>query len=226
VRERPKGTVRERPKGTVRERQREATRQALLDAAADAFAELSYADVTIDDITMRAGTARGTFYLYFSKGKILAELVDNAFFGALGEPSSSLLSDDLRSAAPYTVDSLATWIGRYVATWQRNLPLARAWMDGEGTDPEVRGITERRVNRAVGMLSSILAEEQTRAGRVVDWPLLRARALVMDLQMQYFCVHAVVRGFEVDLDAGITAIAEQWWETIHRGGEPAGTPGR
>ena len=205
-----------RPRGTVRERQREATRQSLLDAAAEAFSELSYAEVTVDEITARAGTARGTFYLYFSKGKVLAELIENAFFGVLGAPSSEVLSDDLLVAAPYTVDSLAEWIGKYVTTWRRNLPLARAWMEGEGSDPEVQAITDRRVRRAVAMLSSILAEEQARAGNAVDEPLLRARALTMDLQMQYFCVHVVVRGFDVDLDTGIRAVAEQWYDTIHR----------
>ena len=48
------------------ERQRSLTREALLAGAAEAFAESGYSDVTIDHIAARAGTSRGTFYLYFS----------------------------------------------------------------------------------------------------------------------------------------------------------------
>jgi AcrR family transcriptional regulator len=200
---------------TIRERQRAMTRQALLDGAAEAFAEHGYNDVTIDDIASRAGTSRGTFYLYFSKGKVLAELIENAFMAAIGSSSDSGLFADLHEAAPYTVDSVAAWLRGYVAVWHEQKPLVRAWMEGDATDPEIERMTRGRVRRAVSVLTAVLAEQAQQSGSHVDEALLRARATLMDLQLQYFCFIVVVRGLEVDLDLGLRALAEQWCSAIH-----------
>ena len=54
------------------------TRKALIEAASALFSEKSYEDVYIEEITSRAGTAKGTFYLYFeSKAHIILELFKN-----------------------------------------------------------------------------------------------------------------------------------------------------
>jgi AcrR family transcriptional regulator len=51
------------------------TKKALINAAATLFAEKSYDDVSIEEITNRAGKAKGTFYVYFeNKGDIILEL--------------------------------------------------------------------------------------------------------------------------------------------------------
>lgn len=201
---------------SIRERQREMTREALLEGAAEAFAEHGYTDLTIDDIASRAGTSRGTFYLYFSKGKVLAELIERAFLAEIGSSSSSGLFADLHEAAPYTVDSLAEWLQRYVAVWQRNKPLVRAWMEGDATDPEVEEMTRSRVRRAISVLTEVLAEQAQLRGQEIDEAILRARAAVMDLELQYFCFIVVVRELEVDPELGLRALAEQWHSAIHR----------
>lgn len=52
------------------------TRQLLLDAARAAFADRGYRATTVADIVARAGTARGTFYLYFrNKEEVFHELM-------------------------------------------------------------------------------------------------------------------------------------------------------
>lgn len=200
---------------TLRQRQREMTREALLSGAAEAFTERGYNDVTIDDIASRAGTSRGTFYLYFSKGQVLAELISNAFLAETGSSASSGLFTDLHGAAPYTVDSLTGWLSDYVAVWQRHRPLVRAWMEGDATDPEVEKMTRRRMQRAIAVITAVLVEQAERHGRTVDRPLLEARAALMDLQLQYFCFIVVVRGLEVDPGLGLRALAEQWHSAIH-----------
>jgi AcrR family transcriptional regulator len=57
---------------------REQRRLEILQCARDAFAELGYQAVTVDDIGARARIARGTFYLYFDdKRAVLDALVDD-----------------------------------------------------------------------------------------------------------------------------------------------------
>lgn len=201
---------------SLRERQREMTREALLKGAAEAFAEHGYNDVTIDDIASRAGTSRGTFYLHFSKGQVLAELIQRAFFASLGSSSESGLFADLHAAAPYTVESVSEWLEGYIAVWQRNKFLVRAWMEGDATDPEVEKMTRWRVERAVSVLSTVLAEQRGENADPVDEELLRARATLMDLQLQSFCFNVVVRGLKVDYKLGLRALAEQWCDAIKR----------
>jgi AcrR family transcriptional regulator len=214
VKARAAQTRAERP--SLRERQREMTREALLQGAAEAFAEHGYNDVTIDDIASRAGTSRGTFYLHFSKGEILAELIQRAFFASIGSSSESGLFADLHAARPYTVESVSAWLEGYIAVWQRNKLLVRAWMEGDATDPEVEKMTRWRVERAVSVLSTVLTEQRADDAEPADEELLRARATLMDLLLQSFCFNVVVRGLRVDYELGLRALAEQWVDAIHR----------
>lgn len=201
---------------SLRDRQREMTREALLKGASEAFSEHGYSDVTIDDIASRAGTSRGTFYLHFTKGQVLAELIQRAFFAELGSSSESGLFADLRAAAPYTVESLSEWLEGYIAVWQRHKLLVRAWMEGDATDPEVEKMTRWRVERAVEVLSDVLSEQRPDDAAPADEKLLRARATLMDLQLQSFCFNVVVRGLRVDYELGLRALAEQWCDAINR----------
>ena len=51
-------------------------RAQLVAAARDVFADKGYHEATVDDITRKAGVAKGTFYLYFSeKREVYYELV-------------------------------------------------------------------------------------------------------------------------------------------------------
>ncbi|MCZ4519489.1 TetR/AcrR family transcriptional regulator [Rhodococcus ruber] len=205
---------RDRKRPNIRERQRNLTREALLSGAAEAFAESGYNAVTIEDIALRAGTSRGTFYLYFTKGQILAELILRVFSEEIGGTSETALLPDLKLAEPYDVDSLMKWLREYVETWERNSSLVRAWMEGEVSDPEVQELTKMRVARAVELWSEILlARRKTR--RKADKESARAHAVLLDLQLQYFCFYVVVRRLDTTVEAGLRALAEQWHAVIH-----------
>ena len=50
------------------------TKNALFAAAIELFKEKGYHNVTVDEIAKRAGTAKGTFYIYFeNKSKVIVE---------------------------------------------------------------------------------------------------------------------------------------------------------
>lgn len=203
-----------RPRANLRERQREMTREALLEGAKEAFAVAGYSDVTIDDIAQRAGTSRGTFYLYFTKGKILAELIERAFTKSIGGSLRTALLPDIKSAEPFDVDSLHRWIRSYVDTWHKNKPLVRAWMEGDAFDPEIQAITQRRINRAVDLITEVLIAHHDTSQKV-DVEEVRARAVLLDLQLQYFCWYLVVRDIKIDREAGLRTLALQWHAAIH-----------
>jgi AcrR family transcriptional regulator len=206
--------VPKRTRANLRERQREMTRELLLEGAQEAFAAAGYNDVTIDDIAQRAGTSRGTFYLYFTKGQILAELIERAFTKSIGGTQRTALFPDIKSAEPFDVDSLYQWIRSYVNTWEKHKPLVRAWMEGDAFDPEIQAITQRRINRAVDLITEVLIEHHDKS-REFDVEEVRARAVLLDLQLQYFCWYLVVRDIKIDRDAGLRTLALQWHAVIH-----------
>lgn len=66
-----------RHKTSERQNIRQETRQALLEAAAEAFAQDGYAKANINQISMAAGFAKGTIYNYFpSKRALMLSLID------------------------------------------------------------------------------------------------------------------------------------------------------
>lgn len=206
------GTKRDRSQ-SLRNRQKELTRQALLDGARSAFEERGYSDVTIDDITARAGASRATFYLHFTKGEVLSELLRDAFGPHLNdnEHAGHALADlNFSSRA-----GVRTWIARFVETWRTNRLLGRAWMEGDINDPEIRQRTDIRISRAVEALTEIIMAARRAKGRPAVRKDCRARAALMDLQLQYFCYHVLVRGLDVDLKAGINAMTDQWMAAIY-----------
>ena len=61
-------------KMTSRQEKALHTKNALFTAAIDLFKEKGYQNVTVDEIAKRAGTAKGTFYIYFlNKSKVILE---------------------------------------------------------------------------------------------------------------------------------------------------------
>ena len=62
------------------EEQREARRQAILGAAAAMLAEMPVADVTLNELSRRAGLAKSNVLRYFeSREAVLLELLDSAW---------------------------------------------------------------------------------------------------------------------------------------------------
>jgi len=198
------GTLDAGNKPNLRDRQRALTRQALLEGARAAFEERGYGAVTIEDITTRAGASRGTFYLHFTKAEVLRELLQGAFDPAHTDVAS-LTNADLGSVA-----AVRHWLESYVVVWQTSRLLGRAWMEGDATDPDLGAMTDRRIARTV----AALAERIMARSPAVSPAEARARAALMDLQLNYFCYHVVGRGLDIEIPAGLDAMAGQWWHGL------------
>jgi AcrR family transcriptional regulator len=99
---------------TLRQRQAQETRELLLDAARRVFAAKGYAEATIDDVALAAGTSKGAVYHHFAtKEELFKQLVGR---------------DDLReflqleqavqqaSSLPQVLDAIVgAWLGHYRA---------------------------------------------------------------------------------------------------------------
>ncbi len=73
---------------------REQRRAQILSVATEVFAEKGYHDARIDDIVVRAGIARGTFYLYFEDKRAIFEHIVDSFLQRLDDAIRVIELDD------------------------------------------------------------------------------------------------------------------------------------
>lgn len=118
------------PRKTKTERRRE-----LLDAARDVFVEKGFAAASVDDIVLRAGVARGTFYLYFQDKRAVFEALVDEFLSRI---SACVKSIDLSPGAAPPVEQLRANVRRVVALSLGEPTIVKlALFDATGLDPEL-----------------------------------------------------------------------------------------
>jgi AcrR family transcriptional regulator len=115
--------------------QRRTRRDQILRAAERVFAERGYHNASIADVIDAAGTARGTFYLYFdSKQKIFGELLDELF----GKLATCVRPVDLSPGASSPLDQLRENVSCAMTVVGENLDLTRMlFRTSQGIDPEI-----------------------------------------------------------------------------------------
>lgn len=73
---------------TRRERKKEETRRRIFEAALALFHEQGFEATTIDDITVRADVAKGTFFNYFPRKESIIEFLAEEWIGDAEEKAS------------------------------------------------------------------------------------------------------------------------------------------
>lgn len=77
----------------IREKKAIATRKAILDATTELVNEKGYEHVSVEDITKRAGIAKGTFYNYFKQKDDVITEFSNSHFAGLNQEIGDIVAD-------------------------------------------------------------------------------------------------------------------------------------
>lgn len=118
---------------TKREAQAAATRTHLLEAARRVFAEAGYAGATVASITREAGTAHGTFYLYFrNKDEAFMEVVEAVML----ELHDEVLAIDVVDGADLRA-IVEVALRRFFAGFAANEGIWRSLLQGALNSPEL-----------------------------------------------------------------------------------------
>ena len=147
-------TKRDRPyKSPLRQRQADATRQRILQATGQLLAERGYEGTTIDAIAAAALVSAATVYAAFgAKAKILAELLNQATFGA---PYAALVERALAETAPRPRLAYAAAIARQIFDAER--PELDLWAGAGVVGPDLAAIIEARETRRYESQHSVIA---------------------------------------------------------------------
>ncbi len=124
-----------RERRSVREEHRLLTRQRIIDSALEVFEQKGYAASTIEDVVVRAGVARGTFYLHF-KNKL--GIVQAAIAEEL--PAVMALYQDLdhlvTSGRGRTRANMRAWMTRAIDWFESNRTIATVWQELPSSEPD------------------------------------------------------------------------------------------
>jgi AcrR family transcriptional regulator len=171
--------VRRRGRPRAAERSAAETRSELLDGAAKVFAERGYRAATVDDIVVRAGLSKGTFYWHFdSKEELFAALLEER----IDRPARDLM-EVTRSApaegetAPVVSHGLATLFRE-----QRELILLlQEYWSAAVRDERLKARYLERERELRGALAQALAARHARTGVPLTMPAEALAAAFMAL---------------------------------------------
>lgn len=142
------------------EEQREARRRAILDAAAAMLAEMPVAEVTLNELSRRAGLAKSNLLRYFeSREAVLLELLDSAWQDWLVQLEKDL-ADAVDIAAPLTdrADQLAATVAASLASRPMlcDLISAQAAVLERNVSPEVAAQYKRASMTGIAALGGLM----------------------------------------------------------------------
>ena len=185
-------------------REREQRRAQILAVATEVFAEKGYHDARIDDIVVRAGIARGTFYLYFTDKRAIFEELVGGFLARLNDAIERIeLADD----APRHMNELMANLRRVFALFAANPEMARILLSAAvGLDADF----DRRLLAFYDEIHAMLtrALEQGEAAGLVRPGNARLRAYCITGLVKECLYQAVLRRADTDPDALVETLLD------------------
>jgi len=190
--------------------QGERTRAKLLEAARVVFRERGYAAARVDDITQRAGTSHGAFYLYFANKQGILEALAAETAADMYRLADRL---DAISTGDDGFEQLRDWVGSFVDEYERHAPIVNAWIAADTEDDSRFDELGREVLAQFAGKIARSIERAVEAGvRHPVHPGTAAVALVAMLER--VCYFWIVRGGGFQRDVLVETLTAIWYEAI------------
>jgi AcrR family transcriptional regulator len=153
------------PRGRKRELRGDLRQRRLIDALVEELESgKSFAALSINDLTRRAGLSRPGFYFYFqSKEEVLLAALSEGR-EQLFEVARSL--EDARGRKP--LDLVKETLGRAIRIRRQHQPLQRAFAEAAATHPEIWAFLEDTVEAMVGPLSALVVRLRAERKRPIS----------------------------------------------------------
>ncbi len=190
--------------------QGERTRAKLLAAARAVFRERGYAAARVDDVTQKAGTSHGAFYLYFANKEDVLE----ALAGETAEDMYALADDlGIIEDDDKAFDQLREWIVRFVDAYEHHAPVVNAWITADSVDSRFDQLGREVLAQFSKRIASTIERAVAAGVRHPVEPSIAAVALVAMLErVCYFWMVRAGTGFK--RDETIDTLATIWYEAI------------
>jgi AcrR family transcriptional regulator len=187
------------------------TRAALVDAAAEVFAETPFADTRIADIAARAHVANGTFYTYFdSKEEIFREVAAGVLRQMLAAPRRD--PDNVERDPIRDVEHASR---AYFQVVVDNAMVARSIEQVGPTDPQIASTRHSTVVGAIKRADRWIRRLQTQGvcDDIDSWSIAVALQ-TMTNRVAYDHLLPQAGQVDVDVDAMARAVSRIWARTV------------
>ena len=151
---------------TLQERKQQLVRTAIWDAATDLFYEKGYNETTIDDIAVRAGVSRRSFFRYFSSKRDLMAYGVTGFAMYLTEAIEACPAD---SSLPEIVRRIVFAVAQRCASHPRTrkiMQIAAKYPDAREAQHARSAELQRRVEAAFAQRCRLSCEKDLTPGIV------------------------------------------------------------
>lgn len=190
--------------------QGERTRKKLMDAARAVFRERGYAAARVDDITQRAGTSHGAFYLYFSNKQDVLEAVAVETAEQMYALADRLTGVEMGEQG---YQQLRSWVEQFVDTYEHHAPVVNAWIAADSEHESRFGKLGTEVlAQFSGKIAQTIEQAVASGQRHPVDPGIAAVALVAMLER--LCYFWVVRGAPFERATVVETLTAIWYEAI------------
>ncbi len=195
---------------TKRQLQAAETRERMLAAAAEVFAGLGYRGATVGAITDAAGTAHGTFYLYFRNK-------DDAFTQVVEAVTAQILTRPEVGRDASRRERIEIMVRNYVGVLAANPGLYRALLEGMLQSPTIEAVwlamRETFVNRIVAGIDRVVERGEMSA---LPDSQQAARALVSMCEWHAFVALGLGHRLPAtdEVDQAIDTVTDLWSRAI------------
>lgn len=190
---------RRRRPGELQRQQKEETRQKLLSSARAVFAVNGYNTTSVDMIVDEAEVSRTSFYRHFDDKYAVAQALFSELIPEVQRRWRALLA----VPAP-TLADVVGWVTAYVELLEENRVLI-------GVLREVDAIEVRAQQRVLDYHNDLLAVMAARVPKLRaaagEGAVMRARALLLLLQVDQFSYAVSIRNWSFERDVMIAAMA-------------------
>lgn len=183
-------------------------RSALLEALEDHLRESSLDDISIADISQRAGVTRSAFYFYFeNKAAAVAALYEEMY--ADGFDAAEVLG-----GAGTVRDRIASAIDAIFHGWAQRTHLYRAILDARAASPAVRDQWDALQQSYVDVVAALITSEREVGAAPVGPDAHALATALLDLNDRTLgrVVHAPA-GF--DVDEHLESVVHVWMASIY-----------
>lgn len=189
-----------------RDRLRAERREAILEAAAEVFAQKGYQRATMRDIARRVGIAPGTIYLYFrNKRHLLLAIADRLIAQRVGQVLAQ--ASDLEPR-----EYVAAVLHERLEFFERNQPFLQALVSEIWTDPSLRRQFFAHVLAPIFTGGARYLEKKVAEGRVrpcrvdVVIPAVAGSIILLSLVRVFVPEHPLAQMSEEDLVDELTRL--------------------
>lgn len=181
------------------ERQREVTRTRLLAAAVEVLVEQGYLRTSVEDILVRAGVSRATFYAHFDD-----KLAVMRALAAEASPTWRPLFDELCESASWPREAFEAWSSRLIDIYRRRGGLSVLVNSVAATEDEVFAVLAEQRQALI----ATLADRLPAFGRAMENSEGFLRADLMLQNLDNACYHVACRDQRVGADEAARVVAE------------------